>query len=100
MIQPGFFSFIVCYLSFKRFKLFRYNGFTLVEMLVVIVIIAVLSAILFPVFTAARKSAHKAACVSNLRQLCMAQKLYSDDCDRTLMPAKALDYNTIVQHHK
>jgi prepilin-type N-terminal cleavage/methylation domain-containing protein/prepilin-type processing-associated H-X9-DG protein len=64
-------------------------GFTLVELLVVIGIIAVLAAILFPVFGAVRKSSYKATCVSNLRQLCMAQKMYSDDCDRTLVPAKA-----------
>jgi prepilin-type N-terminal cleavage/methylation domain-containing protein/prepilin-type processing-associated H-X9-DG protein len=66
----------------------RRQGFTLIEMLVVIGIIAVLAAILFPVFSAARKSARRAACVSNLRQLVQAQKMYSDDNDRGLIPAR------------
>lgn len=65
------------------------RGFTLVEMLVVIGIILVLAAILFPVLTAATRAARKAACMSNLRQLYMAQKMYSDDYDRTLVPARS-----------
>ncbi len=67
----------------------RRPGFTLVEMLVVIGIIAVLAAILFPVLTSATRAARKAKCASNLRQLVMAHKMYSDDCDRTLVPARA-----------
>jgi len=64
-------------------------GFTLVEILVVVGIIAVLAAILFPVLSSALRTARKAKCVSNLRQLYMAQKMYSDDYDRTLVPARA-----------
>jgi prepilin-type N-terminal cleavage/methylation domain-containing protein/prepilin-type processing-associated H-X9-DG protein len=74
----------------------RLAGFTLVELLVVIGILAVLAAILFPVFGAVRRSARKAACMSNLRQLVMAQKLYSDDNDRTLVPARAAGYTWCV----
>jgi len=65
------------------------SGFTLVELLVVIGVIAVLAAILFPIITSATRSARKAKCVSNLRQLYLAQKIYSDDYDRTLVPARA-----------
>lgn len=64
------------------------HGFTLVELLVVIGIIAVLAAILFPVFGAVRRAAHRTGCISNLRQLTQAQKMYSDDNDRTLVPAR------------
>jgi prepilin-type N-terminal cleavage/methylation domain-containing protein/prepilin-type processing-associated H-X9-DG protein len=65
------------------------RGFTLVEILVVIAIIAVLAAILFPVISSATRTARKAKCMSNLRQLVMAHKMYSDDHDRTIVPARA-----------
>lgn len=64
-------------------------GFTLVELLVVIGILAILAAILLPVFAAARRAARKTACLSNLHQLALAQKMYCDDNDRVLVPARA-----------
>ncbi|MCA9271301.1 MAG: DUF1559 domain-containing protein, partial [Planctomycetales bacterium] len=47
----------------------RRRAFTLVEMLVVIFIIGVLVALLLPALHAARQSARRTACQSNLRQL-------------------------------
>jgi prepilin-type N-terminal cleavage/methylation domain-containing protein/prepilin-type processing-associated H-X9-DG protein len=64
-----------------RRALMRRAGFTLIELLVVIAIIAVLAAILFPVFAQAREKARGAACLSNLKQIGTAWRLYTQDYD-------------------
>ncbi|MEN6356760.1 MAG: prepilin-type N-terminal cleavage/methylation domain-containing protein [Armatimonadota bacterium] len=55
------------------------RGFTLIELLVVIAIIAILAAILFPVFTTAKKQASYTACSSNLKQIGNAYTMYVDE---------------------
>ena len=54
-------------------------GFTLIELLVVIAIIAILAAILFPVFARVREQAQQTQCLSNLKQIAMAEKMYAAD---------------------
>lgn len=72
------------------------NGFTLVEVLVVIAIVAALAGLLLPVLAASRAKGREARCVSQLRQVGMAFRMYRDDHEGTRPPLLARLYPTYV----
>lgn len=64
----------------------KLNGFTLVEILVVLTIIGILVALLFPVMARVREKSRAATCVSNLKQIFVASQLYMQDNNEDLPP--------------
>jgi len=68
------------------------QGFTLVELLVVIAVIGILAALLVPALSSAKSRAQRTACLNNLQQINSGVRLYSDesnDVSPTLGPEAA-----------
>src|SRR5688500_2671401 len=60
------------------------EGFTLVELLVVIAVVGILASLLLPALSQTKEKGKSVRCVSNLRQLAIAATLHADDNEDTL----------------
>ena len=65
-------------------------GFTLVELLVVIAIIGVLASLMLPALSRAKTKSRNIVCTSQLRQLGVATRVYTDEHENILPTAEIL----------
>src|SRR5678816_3211918 len=76
----------------------RRGGFTLVEIMIVVAIIAVLAAIALPNFMRARKRAHAARVMEDLRLIDAAVDQYA--IENHLMPGAVVPWARLLQYFK
>ncbi|MBN1521279.1 MAG: type II secretion system protein [Candidatus Aureabacteria bacterium] len=79
----------------KRF--FSENGFTMIEMLVVLSIIVILAALITPATHLAKEKARKTQCINNLKQISVALNMFANEHGGDFPPDGAVP-NTWMSH--
>ncbi len=82
-------------MSWIRNQLKKDEGFTLIELMVVVLIIAILIAIAIPTFLGARERAQDRAAQSNLRNALTAEKVFYTDAEYYADPAVAAELTAL-----
>src|SRR5437868_15355734 len=81
-------------------SVFHRRGFTLIELLVVIAIVALLAALLLPALARAKEQARRIKCVSNVKQVSLAIKLFALEEDGYypwhIVPGEGGTYGTLA----
>lgn len=62
------------------------QGFTLLELLIVIAVIAILASLLLPTLSSAKSNMKRATCLNNLAQIGKGVAMYADDFNQVLFP--------------
>ena len=79
----------------RKKKTQRRDGFTLIEILIVVVLLGVLAAIVIPMFTDSSQDANLAACMENLRLTQGAMSIYRLKNEK--YPSQASDLSPYLQ---